>query len=129
MDETLRPPKSEALRALYWRSEILQVMYWLRGEGLDDEVDLAVMRRFLGVDAAVAGHYLDLLVEEGYLERSDGLYSLSERGLSQGALEFATAFGDLVRPGPGECSGECWCSASDEEAAACAGDRALKYLH
>ena len=26
-------PKSGALAALYWRSEILQVMYWLRGEG------------------------------------------------------------------------------------------------
>ena len=129
MDEMVRPPKSETLRALYWRSEILQVMYWLRGEGLDDDVDLAVVTRFLGVEAAVAAHYLERLVDEGYLHCAAGHYALSERGASQGALEFATAFGDMVRPAPGACSRDCWCHTSDEEAAACAGDRALKFLH
>lgn len=53
MDE-LHPPKSEALRALYWRSEILQVMYWLRGEGLGEVVDAPLLERFLGVDATSA---------------------------------------------------------------------------
>ena len=129
MDEMVRPPKSETLRALYWRSEILQVMYWLRGEGLDDHVDLDVILRFLAAEPVVAAHYLERLVAEGYLERAGGRYSLSERGASQGALEFATAFGDLVRPAPGACSRDCWCHASADEAAACAGDRALKFLH
>ena len=35
------PPLSEALRRLFWRSEILQVMYWLRGEGLCPEASPA----------------------------------------------------------------------------------------
>ena len=33
MSTSAASPKSDALAALYWRSEILQVMYWLRGEG------------------------------------------------------------------------------------------------
>jgi hypothetical protein len=35
MLEMPQPPKSPALRMLYWRSEILQLMYWLKGEGHD----------------------------------------------------------------------------------------------
>ena len=58
MDE-LHPPKSEALRALYWRSEILQVMYWLRGEGFGDLVDPPSIERFLGVDSANGITYLE----------------------------------------------------------------------
>jgi hypothetical protein len=122
--DELHPPKSERLRALYWRSEILQVMYWLRGEGLGDEADAQIIERFLGVEAAVGVSFLDRLVEEGYLEHSPGGYRLSARGLEEGAVEFATSFSELTRPAHGECSADCWCHASVEEAEACAAERA-----
>jgi len=123
MDE-LHPPKSDALRALYWRSEILQVMYWLRGEGLGDVVDAPLLERFLGVDAEVGVRYLDRLVVDGYLNQTDGGYVLSEVGLEEGKTEFALSFADLTRPAHGECSADCWCHNSVEEAIACAADRA-----
>lgn len=123
MDEMVHPPKSEALRALYWRSEILQVMYWLRGEGFGDQVDASLLERFLGVDAAIGVQYMDQLVTEGYLQRLDGRYVLSESGLQEGALEFAASFDELTRPTHGECSSDCWCHNSPEEAAACANER------
>ena len=122
MDE-LHPPKSEALRALYWRSEILQVMYWLRGEGLSDVVDAPLLERFLGVDASVGVGYLDRLTEDGYLDRSGTGYVLSPAGLQEGRTEFALGFADLTRPAHGECSADCWCHSSAEEAAACAAER------
>lgn len=124
MDELVHPPKSEALRQLYWRSEILQVMYWLRGEGFGDQVDAQLLERFLGVDAQIGVQYLDRLVEEGYVEEVGGRYSLSEAGRREGALEFATAFEELTRPSHGECSDDCWCHNSPEEAEACAAERA-----
>ncbi len=123
MDE-LHPPKSEGLRALYWRSEILQVMYWLRGEGLGDVVDAGLLDRFLGVDAQIGVGYLDRLEADGYLERVDGGYVLSELGLEEGKTEFALSFADLTRPAHGECSADCWCHNSVEEAIACAAERA-----
>lgn len=123
MDE-LHPPKSAALRALYWRSEILQVMYWLRGEGLGDVVDAALLERFLGVDAHVGTGYLDQLVADGYLDRVPGGYRLSESGLAEGRTEFAMSFAELTRPAHGECSADCWCHTSVEEAEACAAERA-----
>ena len=68
MEEVMHPPKSEALRALYWRSEILQVMFWLKGEGFGDQVDATLLERFLGVDSHIGVQYLDRLLEEGYVE-------------------------------------------------------------
>ena len=122
MDE-LHPPKSPALRALFWRSEILQVMYWLRGEGLGEVVDAGLLERFLGVDAVIGVSYLEQLVRDGYLDEALGGYVLSESGLSEGRTEFAFSFADLTRPAHGECSADCWCHNSVEEAIACAAER------
>ncbi len=122
MDE-LHPPKSEALRALYWRSEILQVMYWLRGEGLGEVVDAVLLERFLGVEAEIGVSYLDRLVLDGYLDPVPGGFVMSESGLQEGKTEFALSFADLTRPSHGECSADCWCRNSVEEAIACAAER------
>ena len=113
-------PKSEALRALYWRSEILRLMYWLRGEGFGDVVDPPTLEHYLDIEARVGLTYLDRLVDDGYLVRDGDWYSLSESGLAEGEEEFLSAFSDLLRPSHGACSPECWCQMSDEEAEACA---------
>jgi hypothetical protein len=122
--DELHAPKSPALQALYWRSEILQVMYWLRGEGLGDVVDAPLLERFLGAEAAVGVTWLERLAEEGYLERATGGFRLSDRGLAEGATEFAMSFADLTRPAHGECSADCWCHVSADEAVACLAERA-----
>jgi hypothetical protein len=129
LTDRLHPPKSPTLRALYWRSEVLQVMYWIRGEGLGDAVDPVLIERFLGVEAEIGVTYLERLVEEGYLEREGHAYRLSERGIEEGAEEFAAAFADLTRPAHGECSADCWCHVSVEEAEACAAERAGTHEH
>ena len=128
MDEMLHPPKSQALKEMFWRSEILQVVYWLRGEqfGLGearDQVDAPMLERFLGVDHEVVVQYLDLLVDRGDLEREEDRYRLSVDGVREGALEFAANWSDLTRPTHGECSADCWCHNSPEEAAACQQER------
>ncbi len=109
---------------MYWRGEILQVMYWLKGEGLGEVVDAALLERFLGVDAELGVGYLDMLVAEGYLDQVPGGYVMSESGLAEGKTEFALSFADLTRPSHGECSADCWCHNSVEEAVACAAERA-----
>ena len=119
-------PKSEALKALYWRSEILRLMYWLRGEGYGDLVDAPMLQRYLGVRADVGLTYLDRLVEDGYLVRDGDWYALSEIGLVEGEEEYLTAFSDLLRPAHGACSPECWCEMSAEEAEACTAQRERK---
>ncbi|HEX3620999.1 MAG TPA: hypothetical protein VHT97_01650 [Acidimicrobiales bacterium] len=123
---TSSAPKSPALRALYWRSEILQVVYWLYGEGLGDFVDLGLIRQYLGVDAHEnLSTYLDLLVGDGSLVAEGDWYALSARALAEGEAQLATAFTDLVHPVGNECDDQCWCQASPAEADACARARTL----
>ena len=122
--ERVQQPKSEALRALYWRDEILQVMFWIKGEGFGEHVDPAVLERFLGVEASIGLGYLDRLVDEDLLVRTpDGQYGLTATGHEYGAGVFADEFADLTRPAHGECGPDCWCHASVEEAEACAAER------
>ncbi len=112
-------PKSEALRNLYWRSEILRVMYWLRGEGLGDLVDVAMVRRYLDIGVDECRIQLCGLVDEGSIVADGPWYAISAGGLAEGEVEYATLFSDLARPANGACSDECWCQLSSDEEAAC----------
>ena len=113
VEEVMHPPKVEALGALYWRSEILQVMFWLKGEGFGDEADATRLERFLGVDAHIGVQHLDRLREEGYLERVGDRYKLSEAGAREGGLEFAASFEELMKPT--QCSPDSWCQNSRDD--------------
>ena len=131
---TSSAPKSQQLRVLFWRSEILRVVYWLHGEGLGDIVDLDLIRTYLGADELGVdvrenlSTYLDMLVTEGSLVRDGDWYALSGRAMAEGEAELATAFTDLVRPVLSECNEECWCQTSAAEAEACARSRSLPGL-
>lgn len=123
-------PKSEAVRAMYWRDEILQVMFWLRGEGFGETVNPSLLERFLGVDAEVGLRFLDRLLEEGLLvQTGPQSYTLSPTGLRAGADIFAEEFAELTKPTHGECGPDCWCHNSAEEAEACLSERLLSGEH
>lgn len=112
-------PKHPALREVYWREEILEVVLWLRGEGFDERIDAAVLCDFLGIDHHKAAALLDRLATHGYLQRlADGRYELSEDGEEEGRR---LTGGERAVPAatPGPCGPECWCSASPTEAARC----------
>jgi len=112
-------PKSDALRNLYWRSEILRVMYWLRGEGMGDVVDVPMIRRYLDIGTDECRAQFVGLVEEQSVVVDGEWYAISPEGLAQGEVEYATLFSDLARPVSGPCSDECWCQLSRDEEAAC----------
>ena len=112
LDIDARPddgPTSGGLRGWFWRSELLQVMFWLKDEGIGDQVDLTLLERFLGVDSYVDVQYLDGLVDEGYVERVGDRYKLSEAGARKGELEFVASFEELMRPPRRECGTDSWC--------------------
>ncbi len=100
--------KSHARQISYWRSEILQAMFWLKEEGFGDEVDITLLERFLGVDSYIGVRYLDRLVDEGYVERVGDRYKLSTAGAREGQLEFVTWFEELMKPSRCRCSWESW---------------------
>ncbi len=96
-----------AVEALRHRDEILQVLFWLEGEGLAQEVRPADLLPFVeGGEAVIAGH-LETLTRLGYLEQTGnepGRYRLSVVGRSEGGRRFTEEFAPLLRQGHGECN-------------------------
>jgi hypothetical protein len=106
-----------ALQGIYWRDEILQVMYWLQGEGLLDEVMADDLRRFLKTDPGRLEERLDQLAQEGYLKAGPGdlgRYRLSPWGINEGRRRFLDEFTPFLgRESHVECGDQaCECHTS-----------------
>jgi DNA-binding transcriptional ArsR family regulator len=91
------------------RDEILQVMYWLHGEGLAKEVSADDLTRWVSIDAMqIHSLLVDLaearLVEPTQSGQSSGArFRLTETGLKEGGRRFADEFAGLTKPGHYEC--------------------------
>src|SRR5215210_2860973 len=97
----------DPVTALRCRDDILQAMYWMRGEGFGEETDEGMLQSFLVVDQTLLREQLDILTEEGYLEESGGLYRLSGLGVKEGGRRFADEFSGLQSTAHGDCGPEC----------------------
>ena len=118
------PERSPSEEYLFWRDEILQVMYWLAGEGLGSEVGPPTLRTFLGGDEPQLALLLEQMAREGFLEaRPRGLFALTPLGTDAGKRSFALEFEGLLGQAHGECGPDCWCHRSAARAAQCASER------
>jgi hypothetical protein len=95
------------LEALRCRDEILQAMYWMRGENLHPEADAATLERFLAIDRPLLEAQLASLRRSGHVDESRGGYVLTELGVAEGGRRFADEFGDLQRTAHAECPPNC----------------------
>ena len=95
----------DAADALFWRDEILQIMYWLRGEGLGEVVDAKLLVTFLQTEVSRVQFYLERLAADGYTDCVGGArYTLTELGVSEGGRRFADAFDGLTKQAHGVCN-------------------------
>jgi len=107
-------PGAKGLAAL---DEILQVMYWLRGERLADAVTAGDLLRWVGLETEAVGPLLGRLAACGLVQPAEGQapggtprYALTAAGVREGARRFADEFADLTRPGHYECADpDCEC--------------------
>jgi hypothetical protein len=102
-----------ALEALYWRDEILQALYWLQGENLEDAMNAERLSQLLVADLGIITTELGRLAGGGYLHVMHGsppCYRLTEIGRIEGARSFEDEFGGLTRQAHGECGPGCWCN-------------------
>jgi hypothetical protein len=107
------------LQGIYWRDEILQLMYWLKGEGLSEDVHADDLRRFLDAAPRHLEEQLLRLVQGGYLEPIPGAsmrYRLSALGVEEGRRRFEDEFAPyLGRESHGECGdAACECHTAGE---------------
>ncbi|MEM7129855.1 MAG: hypothetical protein AAF702_26215 [Chloroflexota bacterium] len=114
----------DALDKLFWRDEILQVMYWLQGEGLSESVRAQDLMVFLNSDIQTILFHLELAAAEGYLTRSPNTnsmdqsttFALSDTGRKEGGRRFRDEFAGMQKSGHGECSADCICHTTGDHA-------------
>ncbi len=100
---------SETLRL---QDDILQMMYWMRGEHLGDHVDRAQLNRFLTIEDAALEEALGKLKERNLIEASgEGKVGLTPLGIEEGKRRFLDEFsGYLGKDSHLTCSDpECDC--------------------
>lgn len=97
----------DATAAIRCRDDILQAMYWLRGEDPSGDPDVSKLHRLLVTDRLLLETQLETLVGDGLVERCADRYRLSDSGVREGGRRFADEFGDLTRSAHGDCPPNC----------------------
>ena len=99
-------PEHEIDNPIYWRDEILQVMFWMSGEGFGQEFSAGDLKKFLAAEDSVLAGNLELLVTYGFLEHAGGgnKYALTDLGKREGGRRFADEFDEMLKPGHYECN-------------------------
>jgi hypothetical protein len=100
---------------LYWRDEILQVMFWMTNENFGREFSAEDLQKFLAADYSVLTENLEKLVSGGFAERvGENKFALTALGKTEGGRRFADEFEEMMKPGHYECS-EPDCDCHDPE--------------
>lgn len=101
------------IRAIFWRDEILQVLYWMDGEGLGSNFSVSQILPLLQTSQSNLSYHLEKLTAEGYLSKEAGQgaaispYTLTNFGKKEAGRRFSDAFSGLQKAGHGECGPDC----------------------
>ena len=98
--------------SIFWQDEILQVMYWMRGEGFGEKITIPQLKKFLDAGEEVLTANLSQLEKHG-LVNSDfsDIYELTETGVKEGGRRFADEFDGMLKQGHYECNDpDCDCN-------------------
>jgi hypothetical protein len=113
MSENNNHQHSQALDALFWREEILQLLYWMEGESLASEVPVKNMTALLNTGICHLLNHLQKNKDAGLLHSADGTLdenssvSLSPQGKKEAGAVFRNAFEGMQKGGHGECGPDC----------------------
>lgn len=77
---------------LLHQDEILAMMYWMRGEKIDEFVTREQLNRFLQLDARQLEGALEWLASRGLIEAVENAFRLTPRGVEEGKRRFVDEF-------------------------------------
>ncbi len=126
MPENNNHTNKNAVDALFWREEILQVLYWMEGEGLETAVPFSRLMVLLNTTSDNLLFHLQKNVEAGYLQ--SGVEGISENssvkmtpfGKKEAGAIFRNAFEGMQKAGHGECGPDCeFCYSEGEKLEDC----------
>ena len=104
--------------SIFWQDEILQVMYWMRGEGFGEKISVAELKKFLTTSEEILVANLSQLAKNGLVNFDFfGTYELTASGVKEGGRRFADEFDGMLKPGHYECNDpDCDCNDSNSDA-------------
>ena len=118
-----RETDGDALERLKSRDEVLQVLFWLAGEGFDRDMTIEGVARFVARPAHEVGRALQDAIDAGLVMRADGeRYETTPAGRREGGRRFTEEFAEMFARDThgGTCTDPfCECHDSPEVAGAC----------
>lgn len=116
---------------LFWREEVLEAMYWMVGEGIEDAVGPDDLRGFLDAPPGALDQVFGTLEDRDLVaETADG-FVFTERGEHEAARRFEAEFAEIqgFESGHNECDADCWCHDPDHAAEECPSDHDHEHHH
>ena len=114
------------------QDELLELLYWLEGEGFGGSATIMGMARFMAKSEEVVEVTARRLIalEQVTLDAATGEYRLTETGRKEAARRFAEEFASMLNQGHGECSDPtCDCHSNPGGAAECHARRHEGHQH
>ncbi len=101
--------------SIFWQDEILQVMYWMRGEGFGEKITIPQLKKFLDADEEILAGNLSQLEKNGMINSDfSDTHELTETGVKEGGRRFADEFDGMLKQGHYECDDpDCDCHSPD----------------
>lgn len=115
------------------RDELLELLFWLEGEGMSSSATVPAMARFLVQDESAVHATLSELLDRALVVEAAGdppEYVLTTVGRGEAGRRFADEFAELLSQGHGECNDpSCDCHENPAGAAECHAARAQGHSH
>ena len=119
-------PADDPATELARRDEVLEMLYWIEGEGFSGAATLDAIARFLTHSLEDVRRTLTELEARGDVTHAPatGEYRLTETGRLEAARRFAEEFAPMLNQGHGECNdANCDCHSDPMGAAECHASR------
>lgn len=98
---------SPSLQELARRDEILELLFWMKGQSFADSLSVADVARFVTHPEEAIVSSLEKLAALGAVEREGDRYRLTAEGLPEARRRFVDDFRDMLADGHGECNFSC----------------------
>lgn len=116
---------------LFWRAEVLEAMYWMVGEGIQEAVAPTDLRGFLDAPEGVIEEMFDRLEGRDYIRPADGGYVFTGQGETEAKRRFADEFADIqgFDASHTDCGPDCWCHDPDHAEEECPSEHDHQHAH
>ena len=100
-------PGHSAVTALARRDEVLELLFWMKGQNFADALSAADLARFLTYSEEEIAGALISLERAGAVRREGPLFALTDDGLPEARRRFVDDFREMLAEGHGECNFAC----------------------